>query len=263
MISYSIPLTYLTGSRFSLPMGTRNDYTHLPRPLHSVALVLRGQASFVCESKRYELCAGDVIFVAKGCRYYSLWTGEPETEILSCHFDLVPFGEPIGNRVYPLQSIKHCAHLQPLFEEIAEESHDGIASLHAIGSFLQLLSELFPRMCCEQMRSVNDRIIEAVRYIESHYDTPLHVPELAALCHISPSYFYECFKREIGISPIEYKNKIMIRHAERSLIEHPDTSIEELSERLGFASAIYFRRLFKMQTGKTPSEYRKTMRGAI
>ena len=34
----------------------------------------------------------------------------------------------------------------------------------------------------------------------------------------------------MGISPIEYKNKIMIRHAERSLIEHPDSSIEELEK---------------------------------
>ena len=61
------------------------------------------------------------------------------------------------------------------------------------------------------------------------------------------------------MSPIEYKNKIMIRHAERSLVDHPEVSIEELSERLGFESSIYFRRLFKATTGKTPREYRKTV----
>ncbi len=263
MTAYSIPLTYLTGSRFTQPIGAQNDYTHLPRPLHSVAYVLRGSACFVCGELTYEVSEGDVIYVAKGCRYESLWTGEPETEILSCHFDVVPFGEPIGNRVYPLQSIQSCSHLQPIFEELVAAEATGAASLHAIGSFLQLLSDLFSRMRYERLLTVNDQIVKAVRYIESHYDAPLRVADLASLCHISPSYFYECFRREIGMSPIEYKNKITIRHAERGLIDHPEVSIEELSERLGFQSDVYFRRLFKAQTGKTPREYRKTAGGIL
>lgn len=263
MTAYSIPLTYLTGSRFTQPLGAQSDYTHLPRPLHSVAYVLRGGASFTCGTQTYHITEGDVIYVAKGCRYDSLWTGNPETEILSCHFDVVPFGEPIGNRVYPLQSIPACGRLRPYFEEIVAAGSNGFASLHAIGSFLQLLAELFPQMHYDRALTVNDRIVEAVRYIESHYDAPLRVSELASVCHISPSYFYECFRREIGMSPIEYKNKITIRHAERSLIDHPEVSIEELSERLGFQSDVYFRRLFKAQTGKTPREYRKTACGVL
>lgn len=263
MIAYSIPLTYLTGSSFIQPAGTCNDYSHMPRPLHSIAYVLRGGACFVYEDKRYVLRPGDVVYVAKGCRYSSLWTGEPETELLSCHFDLVPFGAPVGNRVYPLQSIPDSTALLPLFQEIVWGASGDCSDLHAIGSFLQLLSVVFPRMRYDCVQTVNDRIVEAVRYIEAHYDAPLCVSELAALCHISPSYFYECFRKEMGTSPIDYKNKIMIRHAERGLLDHPEVPIEELSEQLGFRSAIYFRRLFKAETGKTPREYRRTMRGSL
>ncbi|MBQ8311342.1 MAG: AraC family transcriptional regulator [Clostridia bacterium] len=263
METYSIPLTYLRGNRFSTQMNAVFDYSHLPRPLHSVAYIVDGCADFFCGNKQIEVCAGDVIYVPKGCRYTSVWRGDPATTFFSCHFDLVPFGEPIGNRVYGLQKIETCAHLQPLFSEVVQKEHDSFSSLYAVGSFLQLLSALFPRMAYERALTINDRIVEAVRYIESHYDSPLRVPELASLCHISPSYFYECFKREMGMSPIEYKNKMIIRHAERSLVDHPDTSIEELSERLGFESSIYFRRLFKATTGKTPREYRKTVSGMM
>lgn len=263
MKTHSIPLTYLRGTRFSAPADSVSDFSHQPRPLHSVAYIIDGCADFVCGTEVCHVFAGDVIYVPKGCRYYSVWKGSPNTRFLSCHFDLVPFGEPIGNRVYGLQKIADCANLENLFAEITAEEQNARASLHSVGSFLYLLTELFPRMKYTETLGTNERIIDAVRYIELHYDTPLRVPELAEICHISPSYFYECFKREIGMSPIEYKNKIMIRHAERSLLDHPATSIEELSERLGFESSIYFRRLFKAQTGKTPREYRKTMRGVI
>lgn len=258
MPTHSIPLTYLRGSRFSAQEHTTNDYSHLPRPLHSVAYIVEGSADFICADEHHAVGTGDVIYVPKGCRYRSFWHGSPATVFFSCHFDLVPFGEPIGNRVYGLQKIANCTHLAPIFEQITREEQVGGESLCSVGSFLCLLSELFARMQYERTLSTNDRIIDAVRYIEAHYDAPLRVPELATLCHISPSYFYECFKREIGTSPIEYKNKIMIRHAERSLVDHPEVSIEELSERLGFESSIYFRRLFKATTGKTPREYRKT-----
>lgn len=259
MQAHSIPLTYLRGSRFSIEEKATNDYSHQPRPLHSVAYIMEGCADFICGGVHHAVGEGEVIYVPKGCRYRSVWYGKPTTKFFSCHFDLVPFGDPIGNRVYGLQKIANCTHLAPLFEEATREEQTGFESLHAVGSFFHLISALFPHMQYEASLAVNDRIIDAVRYIESNYDASLRVPELAARCHISPSYFYECFKREIGMSPIEYKNKIMIRHAERSLVDHPEISIEELSERLGFESSIYFRRLFKAITGKTPREYRKTV----
>ncbi|MBQ9773077.1 MAG: AraC family transcriptional regulator [Clostridia bacterium] len=260
---YSIPLTYLTGNAFCKPLGAYNDFSHLPRPLHSVAYIVSGCALFVCGKEQLRVCAGDVVYVAKGCRYHSLWEGDPETNFLSCHFDLVPFGEPIGNREYPLQVIKNCEALYEDFVTVVQKEHTPLSSLQALGRFLHILSTLFARMHFSYAPPINEQIRRAVRYIESHYDTPLRVPELAALCHMSPSYFHERFKAEMGTSPIEYKNRITIGHAQRILLDHPEVPIEQISEKLGFESAIYFRRLFKATTGKTPREYRKTVREGI
>jgi AraC-like DNA-binding protein len=155
-----------------------------------------------------------------------------------------------------LQKIEDCECLQGDFESVVLGGDDACSAMDAMGRFLHILATLFPRMRFDSYQTVDERIVNAVRYIESHYDTPLRVPELASACHISPSYFYECFKSQMGVSPIEYKNRILIAHARRSLIDHPETPIEELSERLGSESSIYFRRLFKRFTGKTPREYR-------
>ena len=263
MNTYAIPLTYLTGNSFHNPCGTINDFSHLPRPLHSFAYIVSGSATFFCGKEVHRVNTGDVIYVAKGCRYRVVWDGSPETNFLSCHFDLVPFGDPIGNREYPLQVIEKCETLYEYFVTITQKKHTQLSSLEAIGSFFHILSVLFERMYFSYLPPINEQIQRAVRYIEAHYDTPLRVPDLASLCHMSTSYFHERFKAEIGASPIEYKNRITIAHAQRILLDHPEISIEQISEKLGFESAIYFRRLFKAITGKTPREYRKTVHEGI
>ncbi|MBQ7335438.1 MAG: AraC family transcriptional regulator [Clostridia bacterium] len=263
MSKYSVPLTYLSANRFETLHNARNNYLDAPRPLYSVAYIKQGCADFICGDRCVEVRAGDVIFVPKGCRYHSLWKGSPQTEFLSCHFDLIPFGEPIGSRNYPLQKIENCEALLPAFENLIAEKQNQFDSLRTVGDFFAILADLFPRMEYDAVFTPNERMIRAVRYLEAHYNSPVSISELASLCHVSPSYFHECFKKEMGVSPIEYKNKITIRHAERILLEHKEMPIEELSERLGFESSIYFRRLFKTVTGKTPREYRKTVNEGI
>ena len=48
--------------------------------------------------------------------------------------------------------------------------------------------------------------------------------------------------------------------AQQLLIEHPEMSIEEVTEASGFESAAYFRRVFGRIVGKSPRDYRKSVR---
>ena len=93
-------------------------------------------------------------------------------------------------------------------------------------------------------------------YLENNYDAHCTVEGLAGLCFLSPSRFFYHFKKETGLSPIAYKNQVCIRHATQTLLLEKHKSIEEVSEEYGFESAVYFRRLFKSVTGKTPTQYR-------
>lgn len=88
-----------------------------------------------------------------------------------------------------------------------------------------------------------------------NYTDNLTIQELATIANLSPSRFFTVFKKETGITPIEYKNRICIRNAEKMLLIS-DLSIEEIAEKLGFNSSSYFRRTFKAYTGKSPREYK-------
>jgi AraC-like DNA-binding protein len=57
------------------------------------------------------------------------------------------------------------------------------------------------------------------------------------------------------ISPIEFKNSIKLSHAVNFLIS--GKSLEEICERLNFASPAFLRRLIKKRYNKTPKEIKK------
>ncbi len=67
---------------------------------------------------------------------------------------------------------------------------------------------------------------------------------------------YRAFKKETGLSPIEYRNRLRIERA-RTLLSRDICSVSEAAKLLGFESVYYFSRVFKQHTGVAPSQYGK------
>ena len=59
-----------------------------------------------------------------------------------------------------------------------------------------------------------------------------------------------------GLTPIGYVQRLRIEDAKRRL-ERTEASVDEISWRVGYEDAAFFRRLFKRVTGLTPGAYRK------
>nr|WP_294928749.1 AraC family transcriptional regulator [uncultured Flavobacterium sp.] len=92
--------------------------------------------------------------------------------------------------------------------------------------------------------------------VESHYQSMHSVAEYAGLLHISPKTLNRKIVREKGISPNTIiKNRIILQ-AKRLLV-NTDLSVKEISGQLGYDDQSYFVRFFKIQTGKSPIEFRK------
>jgi len=62
-----------------------------------------------------------------------------------------------------------------------------------------------------------------------------------------------------GLTPIAYVQRLRIEDAKRRL-ERTDVSVDEISWRVGYEDAAFFRRLFKRTTGLAPGAYRKRFR---
>lgn len=83
------------------------------------------------------------------------------------------------------------------------------------------------------------------------------VAYFADKCCYSPKYFGELVKTEMGKTAKEFINERVLRNA-KQLLEDESLTITRVSERLGFEYPQHFVRFFKAQTGRTPSDYRKS-----
>lgn len=82
---------------------------------------------------------------------------------------------------------------------------------------------------------------------------PSNVP---ALCFISEVYFRRLFKKQFGMTPIEYRNQLRLNRA-RQHLEYSEISIQEISNILGYATVSHFIKAFKDLFGVSPLSYRK------
>lgn len=103
--------------------------------------------------------------------------------------------------------------------------------------------------------SADYSVARAQHYMEQHYMDNITVSKLAALGYISPSAFNRRFKKEIGITPIEYLIEIRIQKA-KTLLMRKNIPITEVAMRCGFGSSAHFSSCFQARVGIAPSEYR-------
>ena len=106
----------------------------------------------------------------------------------------------------------------------------------------------------------NDNLIEnAKKIIETNFAGDISLEQVAKNVHLSPAYLSELFKKETGMSFIDYKTIVRIESAKKLLLT-PSISISEVSVKVGYTDPKYFSKLFKKITGKTIFEYRKEVR---
>ena len=83
------------------------------------------------------------------------------------------------------------------------------------------------------------------------------VAYFADKCCYSTKYFGELVKTETGRTARDFINDRLLRAA-KQLLADEELSISQVSQELGFEYPQHFVRFFKSQTGKTPSEYRRS-----
>ena len=106
-------------------------------------------------------------------------------------------------------------------------------------------------------RFPTNRQCAAVRqYIDQHYKESITLDLLAEKVSINKYYMAHAFKREYGVSPINYLIACRIREGKRLLAE-TDLSLSQIATVLGFSSSSYFSQSFRNAEGTSPTDYRK------
>ena len=113
----------------------------------------------------------------------------------------------------------------------------------------------------EYRAHLNTSVHRVQDHLAQHLDSPHTLAELAWLVHLSPRGLSRAFHAAIGLSPLEYQQRLRLEHASLLLAE-TDLSVREVAARCGFADERHLRRLFQARFGRSPSAARSRVRSA-
>ncbi len=101
----------------------------------------------------------------------------------------------------------------------------------------------------------NAKKIIRKRYSESLFGLDQICEEIS----VSPAYFSTTFKKETGISFVQFLTNTRIEKA-KELLKNSEYKTYEIAEKIGFSEPNYFSFAFKKNVGLSPSQYRNSVR---
>lgn len=96
---------------------------------------------------------------------------------------------------------------------------------------------------------------EVLAYLEAHLCESLTLNSTAGAFGTSGTYFCKHFKRVFQANFVTFVTKMRIDRA-KELLRRTSFEVREIASQTGFGDAAYFTKIFRRETGRTPSEYR-------
>ncbi|OMF10673.1 hypothetical protein BK131_24015 [Paenibacillus amylolyticus] len=128
-------------------------------------------------------------------------------------------------------------------------------ALHDLVSWMdRIICNWLEQIRKEMGEKKSNKLIEQVKqYVELHYAEEISFEAIAKGLFVHPKYLSQLFKRVTGENFVSYLNGYRIQRA-LELLQSGHYMVYEVSEMTGFRNATYFSQVFKMLTGKSPSE---------
>jgi len=114
----------------------------------------------------------------------------------------------------------------------------------AIGAMTRVRSQTY--------RKEISRLID---YLKLHFAENITLSSAARYINMSESYLSTMFKKETGVSFVEYLTRLRIEKA-AELLKTSDMPSYIIAEKVGYENINYFGRSFKKVMGVSPSQFR-------
>lgn len=227
-------------------------------PIYYLFLTVRGKGELrISEDDSFSIQSGSLFLIRPGTQYEIC--GDSDLTYLYISF--------MGTRAPDLTDHLHCTAQSPVHHGHADCIPFWMQSLRRLNAYnanliaesvlLYTLSYLTVEKkedATAQPQSVIQSILD---YMEHNYqDTSLNLKKVADIFGYTDKYLSHLFKQHVRINWRTYLNRLRIQHA-TALIDEGKTNMIELAQACGFEDALYFSKVFKKHTGKTPHGYIK------
>lgn len=158
-----------------------------------------------------------------------------------------------------VQAEKFCRHLFSELSTLSEDPYDlriQFLGISDVNRMFEFLADQISELKGYGQTDTEDAMDKAMEYIKHHYTENLTLADVSHYVALSSGYFSSLFKQKNGEKFIDYLSKLRIAKA-RELLENSAIKITAIANLVGYKDAQYFHRVFKLYTGKTPSQYRQ------
>lgn len=253
-------LKSVTAAGFVLTETAHQPNQNLSRHYHeltNIAIVLDGSFTEILDRQRVECNPGSLLIKPPGEAHANRYgrTGM-RCLIIEMHRQQLEALQPWS------AALDHVTHvrggtLSMLIMRIYKEFGlmDGASPLAIEGLMLEFLANL-ARQSKNPSKGKRPSWLEQAREIlEADFHGSVSLACVAAAVRVHPVHLAREFRKYFGCTPGDYVRHLRIEFACREL-SGSDTPLVEIALAAGFAHQAHFSRVFKAQTGMTPSEFR-------
>jgi AraC-like DNA-binding protein/ligand-binding sensor protein len=140
---------------------------------------------------------------------------------------------------------------------LPKEQYEAMVRLLEI--FAKHLSVMANHILVEQQNEEPPLVTRAKRFMGEHQAESLSLDQMAKTLNVSTFYFCKMFKKATGLTFTDYLSRTRIERA-KNLLLNPNVRVSEVAYDCGFISLTHFNRVFKRVAGKSPTDYRRTLR---
>lgn len=234
-----------------------------------ILYILKGSGWFVSEhQERTKLRAGDVVVLYPGewhnyapdpkTGWSEAWigfTGKLADKILN---------KVLPDRTSPIHHVGVSSTLCSAFEKACETADDQLPAYQQqlAGYICLILSTVYARSRQLPFRDNPDayNINLAMKLMRQNLSKELRMEEISATVGMGYSKFRKVFKDYTGFPPAQYFLRLKMERAKDCLLG-TNLSCKEISFQLGFDSASYFNKMFRLYVGQTPMSFRAERNG--
>jgi AraC family transcriptional regulator len=223
--------------------------------------IIDGKFHLEYEGKQYLATKGDIILI-DGQKPHYYYSGD------YCDFIYIHYS---GNFSCALTNHLIEQNNGPLFQlknhqQIYKLTNDLITKLYYDQpvSNVELSCVIYNCLCyiqdCSDVLSSsssysNNAITNSIYFIRSNIGQNLNLHILAKQANLSPYYYAHLFKKETGMSPMEYIANCKINLA-KVMLKTTQQTVSEIADSLGYSSSASFINAFTSRVGISPLKFR-------
>jgi len=217
---------------------------------YELSFILSGSMTYYINNKKITLNKGDILFLSPGlirkrlkiqnCEYisYNYYTTDKTVD----SFDLPAH---ILNGIPP-----EILMILRAGDEIHFHNPNELELLEPV---LKCLLQCILNNC--KMEQFSEIVKSIKQYVIDHINEQITLEQISKSLFFSTVYCSSLFKKEMGISIIDYCLNEKIKLAKKLIIENVE--LKSIAEQLGFNTYNYFSRTFKKREGITPMQYKQ------